>query len=149
MSSVLRGFAQTRARTLHVVHGTYLITHADLMTWAAQKNAVVSGSMITLDMGDIAFGEAMFDLFDDYEYSVDSDSSVLDLGKKVYIGMPDGTGSELAGESQIFTFNLVKLLQGTNRDLVGYVLTALNANQTIIDQDDEEYFDVEVSAGAA
>jgi hypothetical protein len=41
------------------------------------------------------------------------------------------------------------LLQGTNRDLVGYVLTALNANQTIIDQDDEDYFDVEVNAGAA
>ena len=148
MSSVLRGFAQTRARTLFNEDGAYVIKHEDLMTWASDKNAVVSGSMITLDMNDNDFGNALYDLFSDYYYDTDYQTTLLDLGKKVYIGMPNGTDSELAGESQIITLNLVKVLQGNNRNLVGYVITATNITDTI-NSNGDGYLDVDVGAGAA
>jgi hypothetical protein len=147
MSSVLRGFAQTRARTLYGENGDDIFTYADLMTWAAEKNAAVNGSMITLDMNDVAFGEAFFDLYDEYGRGTDSSISLLDLGKKIYIGMPKGTGSELAGESQIVTLSLVKVLQGQNRDLVGYMVSATNINQAIEDATDGA-LDVGVGGGA-
>ena len=148
MSSVRRFAAQTPARTFFNEAGADLILAADLATWASNQGAVVNGSIILLNKNDTAFGVAMYDLFSNYSENTDSQTPLLDMGKKVYIGMPNGTGSELAGESQIITMNLVKVLQGSNRGMVGYVITATNITATINSEGDG-YLDVDVGGGAA
>ena len=125
-----------------------MITHADLITWASAQGAVVNGNLITLNKNDTDFGNAMKNLFETYYYDTDYQTSMQDLGKKVYIGMAAGTGSDVAGESQVVTLNLVKVLQGTNLYLVGYVVTATNLTPTIYNIVDG-YLDVDVGRAAA
>ena len=148
MSSLQQSFAQPPARTLFNERGAEVVLASDITrVFQGYNNVIFNGSMITFP-DEETFADACFDLFDNNFYATDEQTSLLDMGKKIYLGISSNAVSTLAGESQVVTLSLVKVLQGTNRDLVGYVVTASNINEYIYENTGET-LDVDVGIGAA
>jgi len=83
----------------------------------------------------------VYDLEDTASYA-DSNVSLRDLGKKVYLGLVNG-------ESRIFTYNLVRIEQGSHLLKSFYVLTATNSVTSAISTELDGYGEVYVGRGAA
>lgn len=142
MSSVLASFAQTPSRTLWSEDGPYIHTFANFQSAFASYNPVNNGN-IFLFANDTDLGSAVNDLENNYTgNSSDSHVSLLDLGKKVYLGV-------VGGNSTVFTYNLVRIESGSYSGEVYYVLTAQQGISDATYSALSGYGEVYVGRGAA
>jgi len=124
MSSVTRSFAQRPKRTLWSEDGPYIHTFADFQTKFAAGNPEYVGNLILFE-NDTALGSAIYNL-ENTANSSDSQVSLLDLGKTVYVGLKGVKG----GDSVKFTYRLVRIEGGNSYNVynsaggVYYVLVA-------------------------
>jgi len=119
MSSVVRSPAQVASRYIWSEDGAYAHTFANMQAAFAQYNPVYRGGVI-LFANDSDIGNAVYDLEDsNTSGDFDDHTSLLDLGKKIYLGV---TG----GNSTLFTYTLVRGTSGTlNNGAAYYILTGV------------------------
>jgi hypothetical protein len=141
MSSVLASFAQTPSRTIWSEDGAYIHTFADFQSAFASYTPVNNGN-IFLFANDDDLGNAVKDLENNTGNSTDSHVSLLDMGKKVYLGV-------VGGNSIVFTYNLVRVESGSYRGEVYYVLTGQNGISDATYSALDGYGEVYVGRGAA
>jgi len=119
MSSVVRSPAQVASRYLWSEDNAYAHTFQNMQDAFASYNPVYNGSLI-LFANDTDIGDAVNDLEDSYTSGeFDSQTSLLDLGKKIYLGVKGGI-------STLFTYTLARGTRGTlNNGAAYYVLTGV------------------------
>jgi len=120
MSSVIRSLAQVHSRYLLSEDGPYIHTYADMQSAFASYNPVYASHNIILFANDDDLGHAIKALeiaAADINQYTDSHVSLLDLGRKLYLGV-------VGEDSTLFTYSLVRVTRGSFNDGGAYfVLT--------------------------
>jgi len=107
----------------------------------ASYNPVYIGSTI-LFANDVDLGSAVYDLERDNGNSTDSHISLLDLGKKVYLGVQ-------GGDSELFTYSLIRVCSGNwNDGSAYYVLSGVGPISVATTEALDGYGEVYCSRGA-
>lgn len=116
MSSVIRSLAQVHNRYLMAEGGSYIHTYANMQSAFAAYNPVYASHNIILFANDEDLGNAVRVLETGAD-STDSHISLLDLGRKLYLGV-------VGGDSTLFTYSLIRVTRGSYNDGGAYfVLT--------------------------
>jgi len=140
MSSVLRSFSQTPSQTLWSEDGPYLQTYQSFESAFASYNPSYVGNLI-LFKSEADLGDAVYDLEDSSPPEASSHVSLLDMGKRVYLGVS-------GGESRHFTYKLVRVENGAHRGEVYYVLAGVYQITPTIYNGLDGYGEVWVGRGA-
>ena len=153
MSSVARSFSQLSKRTLWSEDGPYIHTFSDFQTRFAAGNPEYVGNLILFE-NDTLLGEAIYNLEDAADSAskyTDSHTSLLDLGKTVYVGLKGVNG----GDSIKFTYRLVRQEGGNSYNFnqtaggVYYVLVGATGITSDLYSALDGYGEVWVGTGAA
>jgi len=144
MSSVQRELSQVPSRYLWTDDGAYVYTYAQFQASFTPYNPEYLTPTVILFANDTDLGHAVRDLenaANNADRYTNGHISLLDLGKKVYLGVQ-------GGNSELFTFNLIKVTQGNFNDGNSYYVITATDPLSVATTDALEGYG-EVNAGRA
>jgi hypothetical protein len=122
----------------------YGFTFAEMQEYFASYNPEYVGNIILFN-SEQDLGDAIFDLEDVTGLYVNSNTSLTDMGKKLYVGVK-------GGQSDIFVYTLCKINDTSNSSTAGYVryfISACNYSSTTLDNALDGYGEVNICRGSA